>query len=313
MRHALTARHVALATALTTALTFAAAASARAAQADTLEITGGAPSKSYVDGTDFREMTGSSAGDMTAPISAVDLSLPAGEPPNPSTSGCESADFAGFPAGDIALLRRGGCTFQIKVENAVAAGATGAIIFNDGPVFFGTLGQPASISSVAASYAVGEDLANGRHSGRTGITVRLITDGVVNQPPDCSGAVASPSALKADGKLQQVTLAGATDPEGDTLTYRITGVTQDEPTTGGWRNDLKTPDADGISAKQVRLRGERNPSLNGRVYRIHYTVSDDLGSCAGFATVGVAIRKAVAPIDDGDQASWSSFTGALAP
>jgi Zn-dependent M28 family amino/carboxypeptidase len=62
-------------------------------------------------------------------VTAVDLQLGLG---NASTSGCDFADFAGFPAGDIALIQRGVCTFRVKAENAAAAGATGAIIFNQG-------------------------------------------------------------------------------------------------------------------------------------------------------------------------------------
>jgi hypothetical protein len=56
-------------------------------------------------------------------------------PPTPttsSTSGCTAADFAGFVAGRIALIQRGGCNFGVKVLNAQAAGATGVIIFNEG-------------------------------------------------------------------------------------------------------------------------------------------------------------------------------------
>jgi Zn-dependent M28 family amino/carboxypeptidase len=49
-----------------------------------------------------------------------------------STSGCTSADFAGFTSGRIALIQRGGCNFGVKVQNAQAAGATGVIIFNEG-------------------------------------------------------------------------------------------------------------------------------------------------------------------------------------
>ncbi|MDP8909437.1 MAG: hypothetical protein M3N47_10065 [Chloroflexota bacterium] len=130
--------------------------------------------------------------------------------------------------------------------------------------------------------------------------------------PDCSAVSATPGLLKADGKLHQVALSGATHASGEPLTYSITGVTQDEPTTGGFRNDLTTPDANGVSGNKVSLRGERNPSLNGRVYRIHYVVKDGSGDdCSGFATVGVPVRKGVAPVDDGAQASWNSFTGAL--
>ena len=49
-----------------------------------------------------------------------------------STSGCTSADFAGFGAGNVALIQRGGCNFGVKVQNAQAAGASAVIIFNEG-------------------------------------------------------------------------------------------------------------------------------------------------------------------------------------
>ena len=66
---------------------------------------------------------------MTAAVTAVDIQLGIG---NTSTSGCEAADFAGFPAGNIALIQRGTCTFELKAENAAAAGAVGVLFFNQG-------------------------------------------------------------------------------------------------------------------------------------------------------------------------------------
>ena len=76
----------------------------------------------YVEGVDFGVIDQSDPGDVTAAVTAVDLQLGLG---NTSTSGCEAADFAGFPAGNIALLQRGTCTFELKAENAAAAGAVG--------------------------------------------------------------------------------------------------------------------------------------------------------------------------------------------
>jgi hypothetical protein len=49
-----------------------------------------------------------------------------------SASGCTSADFNGFVAGNIALIQRGSCNFGVKIQNAEAAGASGVIIFNEG-------------------------------------------------------------------------------------------------------------------------------------------------------------------------------------
>ena len=83
----------------------------------------------YVEGVDFGPITQTDPGDVTAAVTAVDLQLGLG---NTSTSGCEAADYAGFPAGNIALLQRGTCTFELKAENAAAAGAVGIVIFNQG-------------------------------------------------------------------------------------------------------------------------------------------------------------------------------------
>ena len=69
------------------------------------------------------------AGDVTAAVTAVDLQL---GPGNTSTSGCEPEDYAGFPAGNIALVQRGACTFEQKAENAAAAGAAGVVVINQG-------------------------------------------------------------------------------------------------------------------------------------------------------------------------------------
>ncbi|GIH29587.1 amidohydrolase [Acrocarpospora phusangensis] len=46
-------------------------------------------------------------------------------------TGCVSAAFAGFTAGEIAKVVRGGCTFHEKVVNAVASGAVGVVVVND--------------------------------------------------------------------------------------------------------------------------------------------------------------------------------------
>jgi Zn-dependent M28 family amino/carboxypeptidase len=73
--------------------------------------------------------TGTGEGDVTAAVVAVDINL---TPPRANTSGCEVADFAGFPAGSIALIQRGGCPFGDKALNAEAAGAAGVILFNQG-------------------------------------------------------------------------------------------------------------------------------------------------------------------------------------
>ena len=127
-----------------------------------------APPRAYgysaADG--FLDMAYSGAGDVTAPVSAVDINL-AGS--RGSTSGCEAADFAGFPSGHIALLQRGTCGFRAKVDNAVAAGAAGVVVFNQGDVvqgddrvglFGGTLTAPqAKVPVVSTTFGNGAELA----------------------------------------------------------------------------------------------------------------------------------------------------------
>ena len=44
--------------------------------------------------------------------------------------GCESSDFSGFTSGNVAVIARGTCDFSTKVDNAVAAGAPGVLIYN---------------------------------------------------------------------------------------------------------------------------------------------------------------------------------------
>ena len=136
--------------------------------------------KTYVDGPDFQSMQYSGSGDVTAPVTAVDLKLPS---TGGSTSGCEAADFAGFPAGTIALVQRGTCTFRDKAVNAVAAGAVGVIIFNEGndpgrvAVLSGTLGAPMfSHPAVGTTFALGLELNGGVNNGPTGVVVHLKTD-----------------------------------------------------------------------------------------------------------------------------------------
>jgi Zn-dependent M28 family amino/carboxypeptidase len=120
----------------------------------------------YVEGVDFGVIDQSDPGDVTAAVTAVDLQLGLG---NTSTSGCEAADFAGFPAGNIALLQRGTCTFELKAENAAAAGAVGIVIFNQGnttaadrngiPAVTLTANNTSGIPVLGTTYALGATLA----------------------------------------------------------------------------------------------------------------------------------------------------------
>jgi aminopeptidase Y len=113
-------------------------------------------------------MSYSGSGDVTAPVTAL------AAPPADGTPGCEAADFAGFPAGNIALIRRGSCPFAIKATNAYNAGASGVVIYNNQPgVINGTLGNgfTLNIGVTSVTDVVGEQLA-----ATPGLVLRLKTD-----------------------------------------------------------------------------------------------------------------------------------------
>jgi hypothetical protein len=107
---------------------------------------------------------GRSSGATTAvlqPAGGIVIPSPGG-----STSGCSGSDYSGFVAGHIALVQRGTCTFQQKVDTAQAAGASGVVIFNEGNtpgrtgVFNGSLTDVPTIPVAFTSFAIGQDLYN---------------------------------------------------------------------------------------------------------------------------------------------------------
>src|SRR5215510_5538252 len=78
-----------------------------------------------------RTLANSGSGKVEARLRGVNLGLSTVSPAA-SASACEGKDFDGFERGAVALVRRGTCQFQVKVDNAVAAGAAGVIIMNEG-------------------------------------------------------------------------------------------------------------------------------------------------------------------------------------
>ena len=105
----------------------------------------------------------SGSGDVTASVSTLSV-----------VTGCNAADFAGFPAGNIALISRGVCSFAIKATNAYSAGASGVVIYNNIPgELNGTLGNTFALNIPVTSVteAFGQQLA-----ATPGLVMRLKTD-----------------------------------------------------------------------------------------------------------------------------------------
>jgi aminopeptidase Y len=141
-------------------------------------------------------MSYSGSGDVTASVTAL------AAPPADPTPGCEAADFAGFPAGNIALISRGACTFALKATNSFNAGASGVVIYNNiAGELLGTLGNDFTldIPVTSVTQSVGQQLA-----ATPGLVLRLKTE--------TFRGIATTSNVLAetpDGDPNNVVIAGA--------------------------------------------------------------------------------------------------------
>jgi Zn-dependent M28 family amino/carboxypeptidase len=136
-------------------------------------------------------MSYSGSGDVTAPVSTL-----------PVITGCSASDFAGFPAGNIALISRGACTFALKATNAYNAGASGVIIYNNvSGVLNGTLSNTFTldIPVTSVTQSVSQQLA-----ATSGLVMRLKTDTFRGQ-----ATTYNVLAETRDGDPNNVIMAGA--------------------------------------------------------------------------------------------------------
>ena len=147
--------------------------------------------------------TGSGFGDVSASVVPVDINL---APPQATSSGCDGAfaeaavgaplvadpggpdDFAGFPAGGIALIQRGTCSFALKAYNAQAAGASAVIIFNQGNtpersgLIVGNATAPPPAPGPLSIPVVGASFADGSALSQVGSTARVDVDPPESRP-----------------------------------------------------------------------------------------------------------------------------------
>ena len=132
-----------------------------------------------------------------------------------------------------------------------------------------------------------------------------ITITPVNDAPICVNALPSIALLwPPNHQLAPIQINGVTDEEGDPLALVITGIRQDEPTSGAGNGDL-APDGQGIGTDTAQVRVERKGNGNGRYYQIRFTASDGHadGVCAGVVKVSVpkSMGAIGAAVDDGPQ------------
>jgi Zn-dependent M28 family amino/carboxypeptidase len=113
---------------------------------------------------------------------------------NSSTSGCAVTDFPPIvgTAPEVALIKRGTCTFGDKILNAAAAGYSAAIVYNDGlpgrtDVVSATIGKAVAIPAIGTDYASGAALLAAAQNG--GSTVRVATR-TINETRETENVIA---------------------------------------------------------------------------------------------------------------------------
>ncbi|WP_236243840.1 M28 family metallopeptidase [Streptomyces sp. CC210A] len=113
----------------------------------------------------------------STPVGGTTAALVAAPVDADGSNGCEPTDFATDAfSGKIALIKRGGCAFAAKQANAAAAGAVGAIIYNNTEgTLSGTLGGPGEgkIPTGGISLADGEQLAADLAAGPVEVTLDI--------------------------------------------------------------------------------------------------------------------------------------------
>jgi Zn-dependent M28 family amino/carboxypeptidase len=140
--------------------------------------------RTFTVGPDWAVPLYAGGGDVTAQVQPVGgILIPAPATPA-STSGCTSADFSGFVPGRIALIQRGSCAYGVQAQNAVTAGASGVIIFDEGNPDRTSSGYCGSFDPgvpvvCLASYAVGDTLYQEANAGPTTVHISV---GFVHDP-----------------------------------------------------------------------------------------------------------------------------------
>jgi len=89
-------------------------------------------------------------------------------------NGCNPYTNAADVAGNVALIIRGGCSFDAKYANAEDAGATGLVVYNDGadasrldPFVMGGIDPSRSLTGVMVSFANGSNFKTALDNGET--------------------------------------------------------------------------------------------------------------------------------------------------
>ena len=164
------------------------------------ELSVSSPNARDIDAATF---TYSGSGTVEGQVIAIGgIVIPPTADPS-SASGCAASDFPAAPSGPaIALIQRGTCTFEEKVQNAETAGYDAVIIFNEGQpgrqeLLEGTLGTPQNLPAIGISFADGEALYQETQAGD--VTAQVVTS-TVNEERKTQNIIADSPKGKIKGQ-----------------------------------------------------------------------------------------------------------------
>jgi hypothetical protein len=217
---------------------------------------------------------------ITSPISRVCTAAPAAFgpvfPPAPGVTddvvvgtdgvgstndGCTALTNGGAIAGNFAYVDRGACTFQVKVDNADAAGATGIVVGDN------VAGRaPISMSGTADIYGLMVTLADG-------------------------------ARIKSVGEVNMTIKASGTAPVDDSYRWLMG---EDSTAFGGAIRDMWNPNCYGDPGKVTDAQYHCDTSDGGGVHTNSgvpnhgYSLLVDGGTFNGVAVTGIGLDKAAA-------------------
>lgn len=106
---------------------------------------------------------------------------------------------------------------------------------------------------------------------------------IPNRPPNVDNAYPSTDcfSMPPDHRMEEISIEGVTDPDGQPVTLEITSITSDEPILSGGCADASIGE-NGTAELRVERYGR-----NGRVYMVNFTASDGQAQSDGSVKIVV--------------------------
>ena len=197
---------------------------------------------------------GSGPGLPTTPITGVPL-VPGDEAGN-SLLGCDSFSANAF-ADSVALLKRGDCTFEVKVNNAAAAGALAVVMINNvpgDPIDMGGL-ENTTIPAGMIRLADGDDILAAINEAAEPLLVNMPSAVVTSSSVDFQDQISAFSSRGPSG-VQNLVKPNVTAPGQGILAAHIGGSTAGATRSG---TSMASPHVTGAIAQLRQLFPDWGP------------------------------------------------------